>query len=54
MSTLQKLVKSVDFIGRPRYMGDRIFIAVPKEFEKDFRTLVGKYMKFHGEEILGK
>ena len=54
MTIARSLVKSVDFIGRPRYMGDRLFIAVPKDFEKDFKSIIGKWIKFHGEEILEK
>lgn len=54
VNTIQKLVKTVDFVSRPRYMGNKLIITVPKDFEKDFKNLIGKYMKFHGEEILGK
>ncbi|HZI70499.1 MAG TPA: hypothetical protein VFD60_04975 [Nitrososphaeraceae archaeon] len=48
------MARSVDFIGKPSKMGNKLIIIVPADFHKDFEKLHGKFMKFHGEEILDK
>jgi hypothetical protein len=48
------MVKSVDFIGKPSKMGNKVIIIIPSEFHKEFEKLQGRFMKFHGEEILEK
>ena len=44
--------KTVVFYGKPSRMSDKIIIIVPKEFHKDFEKLLGKLMKFRGEEVM--
>ncbi len=47
--------KSIDFVAKPSKMGKRIVIFVPVQFYKEFneKKLLNKFMKFHGEEVLG-
>jgi hypothetical protein len=33
-------------------MSNKMIIIIPKEFHKDFEKVLGKLMKFHGEEIM--
>jgi hypothetical protein len=44
----------VDFIGKPSKMGKKLIIIVPSEFHIEFENMLGKFLKFHGEEILDK
>jgi len=44
--------KAIDFYGRPSRMSNKMIIIIPKEFHKDFEKVLGKLMKFHGEEIM--
>lgn len=47
-------VAKVDFVGKPSRMGKKIIIIVPQDFHKEFEKVIGKFMKFHGEEIIEK
>jgi hypothetical protein len=42
----------VDFVGKPSKMGKKLIIIVPSEFHDQFEKMLGKFLKFHGEEIL--
>src|SRR5215208_7856147 len=44
--------KAIDFYGRPSRMSNKMIIIIPKEFHKDFEKMLGKLMKFHGEEFM--
>jgi hypothetical protein len=44
--------KTVAFYGKPSKMSDKIIVIIPKEFHKDFEKLLGKLMKFRGEEVM--
>jgi hypothetical protein len=44
--------KAIDFYGRPSRMSNKMIIIIPKEFHKDFEKVLGKLMKFRGEEVM--
>jgi hypothetical protein len=44
--------RAVDFYGKPSRMSNKIIVIIPKEFHKDFEKVLGKLMKFHGEEVM--
>jgi hypothetical protein len=44
--------KAIDFYGKPSRMSNKMIIIIPKEFHKDFEKMLGKLMKFHGEEVM--
>jgi hypothetical protein len=43
---------AIDFYGKPSRMSNKMIIIIPKEFHKDFEKMLGKLMKFHGEEVM--
>ena len=45
-------VKAIDFYGKPSRMSNKMIISIPKEFHRDFEKMLGKLMKFHGEEVM--
>ena len=49
----QKIMgKTIEFYGKASRMSNKIIIIVPKEFHKDFEKVLGKLMKFKGEEVM--
>jgi hypothetical protein len=42
----------VDFVGKPSMMGKKLIIIVPMEYHSQFEKIMGKFVKFHGEEII--
>jgi hypothetical protein len=51
---IPKYIMDVDFVAKPTRMGKKLIIIVPRDFHQEFENVVGKYMKFHGEEIIVK
>jgi hypothetical protein len=44
--------KAIDFYGKPSRMSNKMIIIISKEFHKDFEKMLGKLLKFHGEEVM--